>query len=97
MPYCSRKGLKRSLTISPESIRRASFSNVSISSRMAEGIGSVRTATLVVDSWLIVTSDVIHEGPLLFELALLTRELFDCDRIKHIPFRRADAIPHLRE
>src|SRR6476646_8037411 len=47
MPYWRRKGLNRSLEISPESKRLASASKVSISSTMAGEMGSVFMGTVL--------------------------------------------------
>src|SRR6476660_8854182 len=47
MPYWRRKGLNKSLETSPESLRLASVSKVSISSTMAGEMGSVFMGTVL--------------------------------------------------
>src|SRR5438309_3479640 len=54
MPYWRRKGLNKSTETSPETMRIASASNVSISSTTAGGMGSVLMGTVLSGVRLIV-------------------------------------------
>src|SRR5574341_1610533 len=96
MPYCKRNGLNRSLAISPDSIRFASASNVSISSAIAVGMGWVWMAMAFTFSsvrLMGITSNVVHQRPLLFEDAWLSGRFFDRDRFQHLAFCLLNLFP----
>src|SRR5262249_43141276 len=98
MPYCRRNGLNRSLAISPEIIRFASASNVSISSVIPVGMGWTWMGTVFVSVRLMeITSNVIHQGPLLFENTLLSGEFFDCDRLEDLALCLVNLFPHFAQ
>src|SRR5215831_10106627 len=98
MPYCRRNGLNRSLAISPVIIRLASASNVSISSAIAVGMGWTWMGTVFVSVRLMeITSNVIHQRPLLFEDTLSSGQFFDCDRLKHLALCLVNLFPHFSQ
>src|SRR5262245_2688057 len=98
MPYCRRNGLNRSLAICPANIRFASASNVSISSAIAVGMGWTWMGTVFVSVRLMeITSNVIHQGPLLFEETLLAGQVFDCDRLQYLALCLVNLFPHFAQ
>src|SRR5215467_2543168 len=98
MPYCRRNGLNRSLAISPDNIRFSSTSNVSISSAIAVGMGWTWMGTVFVSVRLMeITSNVIHQGPLLFEDTLLSGQFFDCDCLEHFALCLVNLFPHFAQ
>src|SRR5689334_3652340 len=107
MPYCRRKGLKRSAGFSPANVRRASTSKVSISSRMAGGIGFVTICGMVRDlTWFIdrspyssgeepCVSDVVHGIALRINRPQTHRQMFDRNVFENFPFRLLNLFPNI--